>query len=115
MVRNTRKINWVKAAHKDFLDFSAEAQNRAWTALTVIAEGATAEIAKPLTGLGSGVWELAIKARGDAYRVVYALQIGEDIWIVHAFQKKSKKGIATPKPDIDLIRERIKRLKEQLS
>ena len=61
-----------------------------------------------------GVWELAIKSRGDAYRVVYALQIGEEIWVVHAFQKKSKQGIATPKPEIDLVRERIKRLKEQM-
>jgi phage-related protein len=51
---------------------------------------------------------------GDAYRVVYALQIGEDIWVVHAFQKKSKQGIATPKPEIDLVKERIKRLKEQM-
>jgi phage-related protein len=115
MVRNTRKINWVKAALKDFQDFPHDAQNRAAMALTYIAEGATPDIAKPLTGLGSGVWELAIKSRGDAYRVVYALQLAEDIWIVHAFQKKSKKGIATPKPDIDLVRERIKRLKEQLS
>jgi len=84
------------------------------TALTVVAEGATPDIAKPLRGLGSGVWELAIKSRGDAFRVVYALQLGDDIWIVHAFQKKSKKGIATPKYEIDLVRERVKRLKEYL-
>lgn len=114
MVRNTRKISWVKAALKDFRGFPQDAQVRAMTALTFIAEGATPDIAKPLAGLGGGVWELAIKSRGDAYRVVYALQLGEDIWIVHAFQKKSKKGIATPKPEIDLVRERLKRLKEQL-
>ena len=114
MIRNTRKISWVKAALKDFRDFPQDAKDRAMTALTFVAEGATPDIAKPLTGLGSGAWELAIRSRGDAYRVVYALQLGDDIWIVHAFQKKSKKGIATPKPDIDLIRERIKRLKEQL-
>ena len=114
MVRNTRKINWLKAALKDFQDFSQNAQDRALMALTFVAEGLTPDIAKPLTGLGGGVWELAIRSRGDAYRVVYALQLGEDIWIVHAFQKKSKKGIATPKPEIDLVRERIKRLKEQL-
>jgi phage-related protein len=114
MVRNTRKIGWIKAALKDFRDFPQDAQDRATAALTMIAEGATPDIAKPLTGFGSGVWELAIKSRGDAYRVVYALQLGDDIWIVHVFQKKSKKGIATPKRDIDLVRERIKRLKEQL-
>jgi phage-related protein len=114
MVRNTRAINWLKAALKDFLAFPQVAQDKAGTALTMIAEGATPDIAKPLTGLGSGIWELAIKSRGDAYRVVYALQLGDDIWVVHAFQKKSKKGIATPKMEIDLVKERIKRLKEQL-
>ena len=67
-----------------------------------------------MVGLGSGVWELAIRARGDAYRVIYALQLADAIWIVHAFQKKSKSGIATPKADIDLVKERLKRLKEQL-
>jgi phage-related protein len=101
MIRNTRQINWLKAAWKDFRDFPGDAQDRAATALTFIAEGATPDIAKPLAGLGGGVWELAIKSRGDAFRVVYALQ------------KKSKKGIATPKFEIDLIKERIKRLKEQ--
>jgi phage-related protein len=50
----------------------------------------------------------------DAYRVVYAVQIGEAVWVVHAFQKKSTTGIKTPRQDIDLIRERIKRLKEAL-
>ncbi|WP_313231072.1 type II toxin-antitoxin system RelE/ParE family toxin [Sphingobium yanoikuyae] len=57
---------------------------------------------------------MAIKERGDAYRVVYALQLGDDIWVVHAFQKKSTKGISTPRHEIDLVRERIKRLKEML-
>jgi phage-related protein len=46
--------------------------------------------------------------------VVYALQLGGEIWVVHAFHKKSKKGIATAKPEIDLMKERIKRLREQL-
>ena len=60
------------------------------------------------------MFELALRQRRDAYRVVYALQLGDDIWVVHAFQKKSKSGIATPKAEIDLINERIKRLKEAL-
>ena len=49
-----------------------------------------------------------------AFRVVYAVQIGEDLWIIHAFQKKSKEGIKTPKYEIDLVHERLKRLKEIL-
>ncbi|HEY0283242.1 MAG TPA: type II toxin-antitoxin system RelE/ParE family toxin [Rhizomicrobium sp.] len=96
------------------LEFPKGAQDKAATALTFVAEGAKPDIAKPLAGLGSGVWELAIKSRGDAYRVVYALQLGDDIWVVHAFRKKSKSSIATPKPEIDLVKARIKRLKEQM-
>ena len=94
--------------------FPTNAQLELSRALTVIAEGETPDIAKPMTGLGSGIWELALPHRGEAYRVVYALRLDDDIWIVHAFQKKSKSGIATPKTEIDLVRERIKRLKEQL-
>lgn len=81
-------------------------------ALTVIAEGGRPGIAKPLTGFGSGVMELALRHRGDAYRVIYALQIASEIWVLHAFRKKSKTGIKTPKPEIDLVRERLKRFKE---
>ena len=113
--RDTRRVSWIKAARKDFSDFPAKSQQTALDALTVVADGATPDIARPLTGLGSGVWELAIKARGDAFRVIYLLRMGDDIWVVHAFQKKSKTGIATPKQEIDLVRERIKRLKEALA
>lgn len=112
--RTLRAVSWIKAARKDFGDFPKGAQDKALDALSVIADGALPDLAKPLTGLGSGVWELAIKERGDAYRLVYALQLGEDIWVVHAFQKKSTKGIATPKHEIDLVHRRITRLKELL-
>ena len=52
--------------------------------------------------------------RGDAFRVVYAVQLGEDIWVVHVFQKKSRRGIKTPQAEIDLVKDRMKRLKEML-
>ncbi|MEO7247775.1 MAG: type II toxin-antitoxin system RelE/ParE family toxin [Novosphingobium sp.] len=109
-----RNISWLKGALKNFQAFPLTARQKAARALTQIAEGDAPEIAKPLAGLGPGVWELAIKERGDAFRVVYALQLDDDIWVVHAFQKKSTSGIATPKHEIDLVRERIKRLKEAL-
>ena len=113
-MRDTRPISWVRAARKDFLEFPVALQLAAARALTVIAEGEKPDVAKPMTGLGSGVWELALRHRGDAFRVVYALQLAEEIWVIHAFQKKSKSGIATPKAEIDLVRERLKRLKERL-
>lgn len=65
-------------------------------------------------GLGAGVFEIALPLRGDALRVVYAVQIAEEIWVVHAFQKKSTQGIKTPRREIDLVRDRLKRLKEML-
>ena len=114
MLRNTRAVSWLKGARKDFEDFPQAAQTEMARALTILAEGRMPDIAKPLTGFGSGVMELALKHRGDAFRVVYALQIGDDIWVVHAFQQKSKSGIKTPKQDIDLIGERLRRLKEML-
>ncbi len=113
-MRGTRPISWLKGARKDFEDFPQGAQLEMARALTILAEGRMSDIAKPLTGLGSGVMELALKHRGDAFRVVYALQIDDDIWVVHAFQKKSKTGIKTPKQEIDLIRDRLKRLREML-
>jgi phage-related protein len=78
------------------------------------AEGGKADIVKPMHGMGSGVFEIALPFRGDAFRVIYAVQLGEEIWIVHAFQKKSTQAIKTPKHEIDLIKDRLKRLKEML-
>ena len=83
-------------------------------ALSVAAEGGMARIVKPMKGLGSGVFEVALPYRGDALRVVYAVQLGDELWVVHAFQKKSTQGIKTPKHEIDLIKDRLKRLKEML-
>jgi len=114
MSRDTREISWIKAARKDFEVFPEGAQDEILDALTVAAEGGKAEIAKPMKGMGSGVFEVALRFRGDAYRLVYDVQIDIDLWVIHAFQKKSKTGIATPQREIDLIRERLKRLKEVL-
>ena len=114
MIRNTRSIQWIKAARKDFEDFPQGARDDLLDALTAVAEGQHPAMAKPLTGLGSGVLELALRHRGDAFRLVYALLMGADIWVIHAFQKKSKSGTATPRQEIDLVRERLKRLREAL-
>ena len=114
MVRDTRPVSWIKAARRDFEDFPAGAQDEMLRALTIVAEGGHPDIAKPLKGLGSGVLELALRFRGDAYRVVYTVQLGDDVWVVHAFQKKSKTGIKTPGHEIDMVRERLRRLKEML-
>lgn len=113
-MRDSRPIVWLKGARRDFADFPDEAQLICQRALTVAAEGRMPDIAKPLKGFGSGVLELAVRYRGDAFRVVYAVQLGSDVWVIHAFQKKSKTGIKTPKQEIDLIDARLRRVKEML-
>lgn len=114
MIRKTRPISWIAQARKEFEKFPDEAQSVCLSALTIAAEGEKADIAKPLKGMGSGVFEIALPHRGNAYRVVYTVQLGEEIWVVHAFQKKSVRGIQTPHREVELIRDRLKRLKEML-
>lgn len=114
MIATTRPVSWVKAARKAFDGFPEGAKLEIARALTVAAEGQKADNAKPLQGLGAGIFEVAVRFRTDAYRAVYAVRLGEAIWVLHAFQKKSKSGIKTPKQDIDLVRDRLKRLKEML-
>ena len=113
-MRHTRPISWIKAARRDFTEFSEDVQLDMLNALTIAAEGGKSDIVKPFKGIDGGVFEIALRHQGDAFRVLYAVKIGTDIWVIHAFQKKSKTGIKTPQIEVDLIRERLKRLKEVL-
>ncbi len=114
MLETERDIEWVASALKDFGKFPDTAKRRILVALTDAAQGTTSDIAKPMKGMGAGVFEVALKYRTDAYRTVYAVQINEKIWVVHAFKKKSKSGIKTPKQETDLIKNRIRILTEML-
>jgi phage-related protein len=109
-----RSVSWLKAARKEFEHFPRDVQREMLTALTIAARGGKADTAKPFKGVDGGVFEIALKHRGDAFRAIYAVQIGDDVWVVDAFQKKSKSGIKTPQMDVDRIKERLKRLKEAL-
>ncbi len=110
----TRPISWIKGALKEFETFPQGARSICLAALTIAAEGSKADAAKPMRGLGSGVFEIALPFLGSAFRVVYAVQLGDEVWVIHAFQKKATQGIRTPKREIDLIKDRLKRLKEML-
>jgi len=113
-MRPTRPVSWLAPTRKAFEGFPEGARQTIIDALSIAAEGGKADIAKPMKGLGSGVFEIALPYRGNAFRVVYALQIGDELWVVHAFQKKSAHGVGTPKHEIDLTKDRLKRLKEML-
>jgi phage-related protein len=114
MTRKTRPVSWIRVALKEFETFPEGARSICLAALTIAAEGGKADVAKPMHGLGSGVFEIALPFKGDAFRVVYAVQLASDIWVVHAFQKKSTQGIKTSQREIDLVKDRLKRLKEML-
>ena len=114
-MRNTRPISWIKAARKDFEKFPEDVQSDMLSALTIATEGSKADTAKPFKGVEGGVFEIALRHRGDAFRMIYAVKIDADIWVIHAFHKKSKSGIKTPRIEVDLIRDRLKRLKEALT
>jgi phage-related protein len=114
MTPKTRPVSWIRAALREFATFPEGARSICLAALTIAAEGGKADIAKPMQGMGSGVFEIALPFRSDAFRVIYAVQLAADIWVVHAFQKKSTRGVKTPKYEIDLIKDRLKRLKEML-
>jgi phage-related protein len=108
-----REVAWVQAARRAFEQFPTPVQRRMARALDVAARGEMAEIAKPIRGLGSGVFEIALAYRSDAYRAVYAVRLGAPLWVIHAFQKKSKTGIKTPRQEIEVIRQRLRRLQEE--
>jgi len=114
LIRKTRPVSWIKTALKEFESFPEAVKSICLAALTIAAEGGKADIAKPLKAMGSGVFEIALPYRGDAFRVVYAVQLGDEVWVVHAFQKKSTRGVKTPKHETDLIRDRLKNLREML-
>ena len=77
-------------------------------ALFIVQLGRTPESAKPWKGLGSGVYELVEDHRGDTFRAVYTVRFGDAVHVLHAFQKKSRSGIATPRPDVELVGKRLK-------
>lgn len=109
-----RAISWIKPARRTFEGFPEKAQLYILSALEIVVDGGKPAIAKPLKGFEGGVFEIALPFRGAAFRVVYAVQIGDDVWVVHAFQKKSTEGIKTPKHEIDLVRQRLRQLKDML-
>ena len=103
-----REIAWLKPARKSFEDFPPDVRVDILTALTIAARGDKADSAKPSKGVGGGIYAIALKRRGDAFRAIYAVQIGAVVWVVDAFQKKSTKGVKTAQVDVERIKRRIK-------
>lgn len=108
MAQKRRLLYWEGSSKKDFKEFPVDVQKDMGVALFVVQLGGTPDSAKLLKGLGSGVYELVEDHRGDTFRAVYTVRLGDAVHVLHAFQKKSKSGIATPQPDVELIEKRLK-------
>jgi phage-related protein len=107
-----RPVIWLGNSKKNIREFPKGAQKLLGDELQLIQFGGMPKDAKPFKGVDSGVLEIALRYASNAYRVVVAVQIGRRIYVLHAFQKKSKKGSGTPKRDVDLIRQRNAEAKE---
>lgn len=109
-----KKLAWLADSRANVKSFPAGVRNDVGYALYAAQSGEMSPKAKPLHGLGSGVMEIVVNDESGTWRAVYTVSIGDSIYVVHAFQKKSKSGIATPKSEIELIRQRLKQLRSEV-
>jgi phage-related protein len=107
-----RPLIWMGNSRKNIRSFPEEAQKLIGDEIQLIQFGGMPKDAKPFKGVGREVFEIALRHDTNAYRAVLALQLAEKIYVLHAFQKKSPKGIKTAQPDIDLIKQRYKEAQE---
>ena len=111
----TKPLRWVASSKKDLMAMPEEVQDTFGYALHLAQVGQKHPDAKPLKGFGgTGVLEVVEDFQGDAYRAVYTVRYAEAVYVVHCFQKKSTQGIATPKPDVELIKSRLKAIEVSL-
>jgi phage-related protein len=104
-----RPLKWVGSSKDDLMEFPDPVRKEMGYALYLAQIGMKAPKAKPLRGFGgAGVLEVVEDFDGDAYRAVYAVKFRRAVFVLHAFQKKSKRNIETPRADMELIKARLK-------
>lgn len=108
MSKERKCLYWEGSSKKDFMAFPVSVQKDMGVALFVVQLGGAPGSAKHWKGLGSGVYELVEEDESGTFRMVYSVRIEASVHVLHAFQKKSKSGIATPKPDVRLVAQRLK-------
>jgi phage-related protein len=105
----SKPLVWVGSSRKDFRDFPEEVKSEMGYGLFVAQNGGRHRKAKTFKGTGdAGVIEVIDDHRSDTFRTVYTVRFASAVYVLHAFQKKSKQGIATPETDIRLIKQRLR-------
>jgi phage-related protein len=108
-----RPLAWTGSSLRDYRAFPEPVKDDMGYALYLAQRGATHESAKPLKGFGgAGVVELVEDHHGDTWRAVYTVRFANAVYVLHAFQKKSKRGRETPKSDMDMVRRRLRLAEE---
>ena len=104
-----KTLEWIASSHKDLMALPADVRRLFGFALSLAQAGDQHDAAKVLKGFGgAGVLEVVEDDAGGTYRAVYTVKFMEAVFVLHCFQKKSKRGIATPKEDMDIVRARLK-------
>ncbi|MGD1859483.1 MAG: type II toxin-antitoxin system RelE/ParE family toxin [Leptolyngbyaceae cyanobacterium] len=116
MSASPKTVEWIGSSLKDLQEFPQDVRQTMGYALYLAQCGEKHPSAKPLKGFkGAGVLEVVDGFDGDTYRAVYTVKLAQVVYVLHAFQKKSKQSIATPKQDVELIEKRLKQAKEHYS
>lgn len=114
MQSRPRPLVWIGSSRRDVRGFPPAVRRDIGYALYAAQEGEIDPSAKPLSGFGgASVLEIVAEHRGDTWRAVYTVRYTEAVYVLHAFQKKSKRGIATTRKDIDLIGQRLNEAERQ--
>jgi phage-related protein len=103
-----KPLLWVGSSKRDFLEFPAMVKDEMGNALGIAQFGGTHPAAKPWKGDGPGVLEIVESFDGNAYRAIYTVRFRNCVYVLHAFQKKSPKGIKTARGDVELVRQRLR-------
>jgi phage-related protein len=108
-----KPVRWIGSSKRDVSGFPEAVRKRIGNALWRAQLGVKAAFAKPLKGFGgAGVLEAVVDFNGDTFRAAYTVRFAEAVYVLHAFQKKSKHGIGTPKIDLAMIHRRLKQAEE---
>lgn len=108
LLKGEKRLLWVGASKRDLMGFPHAVQDSMGFALSVAQFGGKHSAVKPWKGEGPGLFKIVEDHRGDTYRAVYTVRFEQAIYVLHAFQKKSPKGIKTAKADVGLIAARLK-------
>jgi phage-related protein len=108
LLRPARPLRWIGSSSKDLKGFPKQVRAAFGFGLHLAQTGQHPPKAKPLKGFGSGALELLEDFDGDTYRAAYVVRFERAVYVLHIFKKKSKRGSATPQPDIELIKRRLR-------